>query len=213
MFNENVAIGEPTFDLTPVELETFVALTIHGVCAARKAVTSGMHEPRITRIVRQEMDHEQRRLGLRIDIDGESELDDPNALGQITGRIDIRIRYGRWAGVKSIYFGIEAKRISQSDTGKAGLYVDHGVERFVDGSYCMGHPTGMMLGYLLDGSGPIAHKAIDAVLQKRYGSLAALVTAAIPTKAAAYANNRLARKADGSKIELIHLAVELFEAA
>lgn len=128
-------------------------------------------------------------------------------------KFDIRLRYGRWAGEKAIYFGIEAKKISNTGGERTTFYVDYGVERFVDGSYCAGLPTGMMLGYLLDGKGVAAHAKIDEVLQDRYGSAAALRVETPPQSAAAYGHSNAVRRKDGSVIELIHLAVDLPEAA
>jgi hypothetical protein len=66
------------------------------------------------------------------------------------GRIDIKIIYSY---NENEYFGMECKRVSSTEPNRylATDYVREGVERFVEGTYSLGHDYAAMLGFVIDG--------------------------------------------------------------
>ncbi|MBK3402671.1 hypothetical protein H0176_22075 [Methylorubrum populi] len=97
----------------------------------------------------------------------EASLNNPDGeLGKVDGRIDLQVVFAEWLRPDEYYFGVECKRLRPGDSGTFRYYVDAGVGKFADGTYAPGHPTGMLVGYLMAD----AEEAVTEELSRRMAS-------------------------------------------
>ena len=110
-------------------------------------------EPVIARYLGRAMTEEKNsrpKLKERIRIEEEVGTRSFPNLPKPKGRIDIKIIYSY---NEHEYFGMECKRVSSTEPNRylATDYVREGVERFVEGTYSLGHDYAAMLGFVIDG--------------------------------------------------------------
>ena len=110
-------------------------------------------EPVIARYLGRAMTEEKNsrpKLKERIRIEEEVGTRSFPNLPKPKGRIDIKIIYSY---NENEYFGMECKRVSSTEPNRylATDYVREGVERFVEGTYSLGHDYAAMLGFVIDG--------------------------------------------------------------
>ena len=110
-------------------------------------------EPVIARYLGRAMTEEKNsrpKLKERIRIEEEVGTRSFPNLPKPKGRIDIKIIYSY---NENEYFGMECKRVSSTKPNRhlAKDYVREGVERFVEGTYSLGHDYAAMLGFVIDG--------------------------------------------------------------
>ena len=110
-------------------------------------------EPVIARYLGRAMTEEKNsrpKLKERIRIEEEVGTRSFPNLPKPKGRIDIKIIYSY---NENEYFGMECKRVSSTEPNRylAPDYVREGVERFVEGTYSLGHDYAAMLGFVIDG--------------------------------------------------------------
>ena len=110
-------------------------------------------EPFIARYLGRAMTEEKNsrpKLKERIRIEEEVGTRSFPNLPKPKGRIDIKIIYSY---NENEYFGMECKRVSSTEPNRylATDYVREGVERFVEGTYSLGHDYAAMLGFVIDG--------------------------------------------------------------
>ena len=123
---------------------------------AEKLVNAQQNENTITEQLCKTMIEEKNRRNATLRIEEEV-----GTFHTIAGRIDFKIIYDF---DERNYFGIECKRLSGQRKGQLDReYVTEGLMRFVDGKYSQGHPWGMMLGYVIDGT---CQRAIELVQER-----------------------------------------------
>lgn len=204
-------VGRPSLDLGEDEIATAIDIVCRGAAEVRASVTAGMLEVPITILVKKAMRRAKQRLGLtNIEIGGEFEVldvDDPAAATK--GRIDITAKFRQHFGDEDAYLGVECKRVAPGDATLNRAYVADGVDRFATGQYGLGHPLGMMLGYVLKlphGTLPVD---IDVRIRKSYGELAKLADMECHTDALSMHEGDVPQGIDGHLIRLIHIFVDM----
>ena len=208
--------GYPSFNLEADEIDTVIDLICRGARAARPEMAPGLLEVPMTIIVRKAMKRVKREIGLtNLEVAGEVEIDDMTSAGpELLGRIDITLKFMRQFGDEHDYVGVECKRVgagsaySQLNT----RYVTQGVNRFTNGQYAVGHGWGFMLGYTLALPSQAIVAAIDARIQKDYGTGSALAAAPAHGNALSIHEGSLTRP-DGTTIRLRHIMVDMASAA
>ncbi len=95
-----------------------------------------------------------------------------DAVGRLTGRIDLRFSHGF---DESVYFSLECKRL-RVRSGKrlqtlANKYVTQGMLRYFTGQYAEGLNKGGMLAYVMDGEVDTAIQNVAKSIEKMKGRL------------------------------------------
>jgi hypothetical protein len=208
-------VGRPPFALDDDEVATIIDLTCRGAAEARLAVTSGMFEVPITRLVRKGIRRVKQSSNLtNIQLrGGEYEIDDMATQDPaILGRIDLVFQFLHQFGYEDAYVAIECKRVGASLHQLNSRYVSEGVHRFATGQYSIGHDWGFMLGYVLVLPLDAIVKSIDSNVQGTYGTAAALAAGIPHPSSLAVFQSSLTQKA-GHIIHLKHLFVDMTPAA
>lgn len=205
------SVGRPSLDLGDDEIATAIDLVCRGATEARASVTAGMFEVPITILVKKAMRRTKQRLGLtNIEIGGEFEVldvDDPTAATK--GRIDITAKFRQHFGDEDAYLGVECKRVAPGDATLNRAYVADGVDRFATGQYGLGHPVGMMLGYVLKLPPGTLAVDIDVRIRKSYGESAKLTDMVCHTDALSMHEGDVPQGGDGHLIRLVHIFVDM----
>ena len=177
-------------------------------------VTPGMHEVKITIIVRKAIRRIKKRLNLtNLQVRGEHELEDMATRDpSILGRIDITFQFLHQFGNEDAYVAIECKRVGATYTSLHANYVSKGVDRFVTGKYAAGHDWGFMLGYVITLPVDDVVKFIENRMCNTYGDEANLSPDNTHFLALAVLNGRLIQK-DNHIIRLKHIFVDMTPAA
>jgi hypothetical protein len=211
----DLPIGRPSFDLSEDQIGIVVDLLCRGAAEARTHVTAGMLEVPITTLVKKAMRRLKRQLSLtNLEIIGEFELlemsnDDPEVLG----RIDIVLKFLHQFGDEEAYIGVECKRVADDASTLNLRYVTQGVERFASAKYGAGHEWGLMLGYVLKLPIEKLVASIDARITKDYGDIAKLGVSDAHIQSLCMREGVLLQGKDGHEIRLIHIFVDMTEAA
>ena len=154
MISDPKPIGTPrlpigsAFVRLVLDLLTTGAANLH----AKHSVTSGMREDRISQRLNEEMEALHR--GSDSDIVNWSMRPARSALGRPddTFEVDFSFHADRYPRDQRWYLGVEAKKLNNSASRLANLYVSQGVLRFVTGQYSLSHDHAVMLGYVVAGS-------------------------------------------------------------
>ncbi len=206
----DLPVGRPSFDLSEDQLATVVDLLCQGVATARPLLEPGVLEVPITIHVKKAMRRLKKELGLsNLEITGEFELldlsnDDP----EVSGRIDIILRFLHQFGDEGAYLGVECKRVGHGESTLNQRYVTKGVDRFVTGQYATGHQGGMMLGYVLKLPSATVVESIDARIRATYGEVAKLVELDSHADALSMHAGALVQGPSGHVIRLMHIFVD-----
>ena len=207
-------VGRPSFQLSKDHIATAVDLLCSGADAARAILTGGMLEVPISILVRKSMRSIKSARGLtNIEITGEHELLEPGTDPIVSGRIDIVFRFRHQFGDEDAYLGVECKRVRPGDSSLNGKYVTEGVARFASGRYSAGHVLGMMLGYVLRLPLEDLLEVIGNRLRTTYGEEAAWSEEHKHELAVAMSANVVSQLPSGHKIRLLHIFVDMTQAA
>lgn len=148
------ALGTPNLGIGETELAAVVRTMLLAARRARpKLLSLGMalHENTISVQVYNELPKVQRDMRLdtfEFQLEGIIH-DHAGRIAKIDGRIDFKVKFRRQVGNYNDYFGIECKRIAASEPDLARYYVDSGVTKFANETYGAGHPSGMLVGYVV----------------------------------------------------------------
>jgi len=211
----DLPVGRPPFALSEDERATVVDLLCRGVATARPLLEAGMLEVPITIHVKKAMLRLKKDLGLsNLEIWGEVErLDLSNDDAEVSGRIDIVLRFMHQFGDEDAYLGVECKRVGNGEANLNQRYVTQGVNRFATGQYGEGHHWGMMLGYVLRLPSAALIKGIDKRIRATYGEAAKLDDLDAHVDALSLHSGDLVQGTAGHVIRLMHIFVDTTPAA
>lgn len=132
---------------------------------------------------------------------------------EITGRVDIKFSCGR--GIET-YFPVEAKRlyVTYPKGAKASLvkdYINDGMMRYVTGQYASKMTEGAMLGYVCDGTVPVAKKTLSAEIDKETVRLRLIKSGAWQTSSIAVTPpvDETRHDLDGRNFTMYHILTEV----
>lgn len=165
--------NQPSFKLETEVVATVLNILVLGARATKPKVRPNMLEVPIANRLFLEMRNIQREKGIdNIRIDREtSAWDDFSSDPHPTGRLDIRVIFREYFYPDSNYFTIECKRIGYKKSSLISYYVDHGVEKFIAGTYGNGHEWGCMAGFIVAGPKPNCIKQLEDFMRRRYGEV------------------------------------------
>lgn len=149
--DEAIGIGQPSTYFLRNIITTVLDVTVTGWAnvLTAKTLSKTSSETEIAGNLCREMKAEKKRrqlstIRIEEEVGTHSSLNSPKP----EGRIDVKIIY---SFDEAEYFGMECKRINDETNDLAREYVNHGVTRFVTGSYSPNHSWGAMLGFVIDG--------------------------------------------------------------
>lgn len=206
--------GEGDLGITEDNLICVVSLLVQAARRTRKVlhlIQGRIDENRISIVLHQELQVAQRRRRLRhFEFFPEGIINPPlGRRGRIAGRIDFKVKFREQVSDYDAYFGVESKRLAPRRAALARYYMATGVGKFARGPYALGHPSALLLGYIIAPDASTVLQDLQRRIAAAHPQAAPLITWGGGKYGDALIVEGMIPRRDGAPIRLLHALVRM----